>query len=293
MRIDLHTHSDRSDGTMSPAELVEHAAEVGIDVLAITDHDCFAGWEEAARAATRVGVMLVRGIEISCRFAGESTHLLGYLPDATYPPLLEELDRVLDGRNSRLPALLARLRELGIDIDIHDVRRVAGEAAAMGRPHVADALVDLGVVVNRDEAFARFLGPGRPAYVDRYAADLTEMIGLIAAAGGVSVVAHPWAGRHDSSALDAEAFAGLRAAGLAGLEVDHQDHSAATRAALRRLADDLDLVATGSSDFHGSGKIDFDLGCNTTDVAQFERLMALAEVAAITAGRSTPALVTP
>jgi 3',5'-nucleoside bisphosphate phosphatase len=291
VRIDLHTHSDRSDGTMSPTELVEHAAEVGIDVLALTDHDCFAGWEEAAGAAERVGVSLVRGIEISCRFAGESTHLLGYLPDPTYAPLVAELDRVLDGRNSRLPALLARLRELGIDIDIHDVRRVAGEAAAMGRPHVADALVDLGVVVNRDEAFARYLGSGRPAYIDRYAADLTEMIGLIAAAGGVSVVAHPWASRHDSSALDEDAFAALKQAGLAGLEVDHQDHTAAKRAALRELADDLDLVATGSSDFHGTGKVNFDLGCNTTDRGQYERLLALAAVAAATSGRDTPGVV--
>ncbi|CUR60925.1 Predicted metal-dependent phosphoesterase, PHP family [metagenome] len=293
VRIDLHTHSDRSDGTMSPTELVEHAAEVGLDVLAITDHDCFDGWDEASRAAQRVGLTLLRGIEISCRFAGESTHLLGYLPDSTYPPLAQELARVIDGRNSRLPALLARLRDLGIDIDIHDVRRVAGEATAMGRPHVADALVEKGVVLNRDEAFARFLGPGRPAYVDRYAADLTEMIGLVAAAGGVSVVAHPWAGRHDSSALDEPAFGALRAAGLAGIEVDHQDHTAAKRARLRELADALDLVATGSSDFHGAGKVDFDLGCNTTDPAQFERLMALATVASLTSGRDTPALEAP
>ncbi len=291
VRIDLHTHSDRSDGTMSPTALVEHAAEVGIDVLAITDHDCFAGWDEAAATAERVGVHLVLGIEISCRFAGQSTHLLGYLPDPSYAPLLAELDRILAGRNSRLPILLARLRELGIDIDIHDVRRVAGEAAAMGRPHVADALVDLGVVVTRDEAFARFLGPGRPAYVDRYAADLTEMIGLIAAAGGVSVLAHPWASRHDSTGLDADAFEALKLAGLAGLEVDHQDHTAGKRAALRDLADDLDLMATGSSDFHGSGKVDFDLGCNTTAPGQYERLLALAAVAAATAGRDAPSVV--
>ena len=293
MRIDLHTHSDRSDGTMSPTQLVEHAVEVGIDVLAITDHDSFDGWEQASLAADESGLTLLRGIEISCRFAGESTHLLGYLPDPAYPPLVAELARVIDGRNSRLPALLARLRELGVDIDIDDVRRVAGEATAMGRPHVADALVEKGVVVNRDEAFARFLGPGRPAYVDRYAADLTEMIGLVAAAGGVSVIAHPWASRHDSSALDEAAFEALRGAGLAGIEVDHQDHSAAKRAALRELAAGLDLVVTGSSDFHGSGKVDFDLGCNTTDPAQFERLMARARLSSLASGRVTPALVAP
>ena len=225
VRIDLHTHSDRSDGTLSPTELVRHAADAGLDVVAITDHDCFVGWQEAERAAAELSVTLVRGIEISCRYAGEGVHLLGYLPDPSYPPLVEELDRILAGRNSRLPAILERLRGLGIDIDIRDVRRVAGDAAAMGRPHVADALVEKGVVANRDEAFARFLGPGGPAYVDRYATELTEMIGLVTDAGGVAVVAHPWAGRHDSSALDAAGFADLKAAGLAGIEVDHQDHT--------------------------------------------------------------------
>jgi 3',5'-nucleoside bisphosphate phosphatase len=291
VRIDLHTHSDRSDGTMSPSELVRHAADVGLDVVAITDHDCFAGWQEAQLAAADRSVTLVRGIEISCRHAGESVHLLGYLPDPAYPPLVEELDRVLAGRDSRLPAVLERLRRLGVDIDIHDVRRVAGDAKAMGRPHVADALVEKGVVVNRDEAFTRFLGPGGPAYVDRYAADLTVMIGLVGAAGGVSVVAHPWSGRHDASALDPAGFAGLKEAGLAGIEVDHQDHDAAERARLRAVAEDLDLLVTGSSDFHGTGKIGFELGCNTTDPAQYERLIALASVAATLSGRVTPAVV--
>jgi predicted metal-dependent phosphoesterase TrpH len=291
VRIDLHTHSDRSDGTLTPTQLVRHAAYVGLDVVAITDHDCFAGWQEAERAAAHASITLVRGVEISCRYAGESVHLLGYLPDPAYPPLAEELDHVLDGRNSRLPAVLERLRGLGIDIDIHDVRRVSGEAAAMGRPHVADALVEKGVVRNRDEAFARFLGPRGPAYVDRYAADLTKMIGLVTAAGGVTVVAHPWAARHDSSALDAAGFAELKDAGLAGIEVDHVDQSAIKRAGLRAIAANLDLVATGSSDFHGAGKIGFELGCNTTDPDQYARLVALAATAAERSGRDAPAVV--
>ncbi len=291
MRIDLHTHSDRSDGTQSPTELVHRAAAAGLDVVALTDHDCFDGWEEAARAAADAEVALVPGIEISCRFAGETAHLLGYLPDPTHQPLLDELDRVLSGRHSRLPALLARLRELGIDIDLHDVRRVAGETTAVGRPHVADALVALGVVTDRDEAFARYLGPGRPAYVDRYAADLVEMIGLVTAAGGVSVLAHPWAGRGDASALDEAGFARLKGAGLAGLEVDHQDHDAASRAGLREIAERLDLVVTGSSDHHGAGKVGFELGCNTTAPAQLDRLLTLAEVAAAQSGRRTAAVV--
>jgi len=290
MRIDLHTHSDRSDGTLTPLELVRAAADARLDVVAITDHDCFEGWAEAAAAAPDLGVALVRGIEISCRFDGQSVHLLGYLPDPTYEPLLDELDRVLDGRNARLPAIITRLRELGIEIDIEDVERVATDAAAMGRPHVADALIELGVVRDRDEAFARYLSPGRPAYVDRYAADLVRMISTVKAAGGVTVVAHPW-GRHDHSALSLAGFAALKEAGLSGVEVDHQDHDPHVREELRGLAKELDLVVTGSSDFHGTGKTDHDLGCNTTDPEQYDRLVALAAQAAAESGRTTPEVV--
>ena len=170
----------------------------------------------------------MRGIEVSCTFAGYGVHLLAYLPDPTYPPLAAELQRVLDGRNSRLPATLERLRDLGIDIDVHDVRTVAGETAAMGRPHVADALVALGVVADRNEAFDRFLGPQGPGYVHRYAADLETMIGTVADAGGVSVLAHPWASRHDHTRpRRARARGGCSDAGLAGVEVDHEDHDPA------------------------------------------------------------------
>jgi predicted metal-dependent phosphoesterase TrpH len=291
MRIDLHAHTNRSDGTLSPTELVRHAADVGVDILGITDHDCTEGWDEALEAAVDSRVTLVRGIEISCRFSGQGVHLLAYLPDPAYPPLVEELQRVLDGRNARLPATLQKLRALGIEIDSSDVRRVAGEAAAMGRPHVADALVELHVVADRDEAFERFLGPGGPAYVDRYAADLVTMIGLIRESGGISVVAHPWAKRHDHSALDLEGFAALKSEGLVGIEVDHEDHVPQTRKALREVAAELDLVVTGSSDFHGAGKSGHDLACNTTAPEEYERLMALATAAAESAGRSVPTVV--
>jgi 3',5'-nucleoside bisphosphate phosphatase len=293
VRIDLHTHSDRSDGTESPAALVRRAREQGIDVLALTDHDTTEGWDEAAREAVRSGVTLVRGIEVSCTFAGSGVHLLAYLPDPTHPALAAELQRVLDGRNARLPATLARLRDLGIDIDVHDVRAVAGETAAMGRPHVADALVALGVVADRNEAFDRYLGPQGPGYVHRYAADLETMIGTVADAGGVSVLAHPWASRHDHSALDEHGIRLLRDTGLSGVEVDHEDHDEATRAELRALAERLDLVVTGASDHHGEGKVDHDLGCNTTVPEQLDRLLELVTKAAAASGRETPAVVHP
>jgi len=291
VRIDLHTHTNRSDGTDSPADLIRRAHEAGIDVLGLTDHDTTEGWSEAADAARRTGVRLVRGIEISTRYAGAGVHLLAYLPDPDHPGLVAELDRVLDGRNSRLPAILERLDALGIDIAASDVRRLAGDAAALGRPHVADALVERGVVENRDEAFARYLGPGGPAYVDRYAADLVATIGLVTAAGGVSVIAHPWAGRHDHQALDEAGLSALKAAGLAGVEVDHQDHDTAARAELHRLAQRLDLVATGSSDYHGTGKIDHDLACNHTAPEQLDRLLGLAASAASASGRTVPEVV--
>ena len=293
MRIDLHTHSDRSDGTESPGVLVRRSHAEGIDVLGLTDHDTTEGWLDAADTAVEVGVTLVRGIEVSCTFRGYGVHLLAYLPDPTYGPLDAELRRILDGRNSRLPATLERLRALGIDIDVHDVRKVAGETAAMGRPHVADALVSLGVVADRNEAFDRYLGPRGPGYVHRYAANLERMIGTVGGAGGVSVLAHPWAARHDHSALDERGLARLQEAGLAGIEVDHADHAPGARAALRAIATRLGLVVTGSSDHHGLGKVGHDLGCNTTDEDQLGRLLELADRAAAASGRSTPEVLGP
>jgi predicted metal-dependent phosphoesterase TrpH len=291
VRIDLHTHSDRSDGSDRPAALVRRAHERGIDVLGLADHDTSEGWEEAADAAERVGVTLVRGLEVSCAFAGYGVHLLAYLPDPTYPPLAAELERILDGRNSRLPAILARLRELGIDIDVHDVRRLAGDAAAIGRPHVADVLVDKGVVADRDDAFEKYLGPQGPAYVNRYAADLVTMIGLVSDAGGVTVLAHPWAVRHNHDALDEHGMSLLQHAGLAGIEVEHQDHDQATRAALRTIARELGLVSTGASDYHGTGKVAHELGCNLTRPEEYQRLMDLAAVAASNSDRAAPRVV--
>ncbi len=290
MRIDLHTHSRASDGTQAPGELVRAAVRAGLDALALTDHDTAAGWPEAATVAADEGITLVRGMEISTRHGSRGVHLLAYLPDPTYPPLADELDRILEGRDSRVPAMVDRLRSLDIDITQDDVRRAAGDATATGRPHVADALVTLGVVADRDEAFRLFLSAGRPAYANRYAAPLAETIDLVAAAGGVTVIAHPW-GRHERTSLDEAALASLADRGLSGLEVDHQDHDPETRDRLRSVARNLDLVATGSSDHHGAGKVGHDLGCNTTAPDQFARLLELADAAAVASGRDVPEVV--
>ncbi|MBD8870248.1 PHP domain-containing protein [Nocardioides donggukensis] len=293
MRIDLHTHSRASDGTQTPGELVRAAYAAGIDVLALTDHDTADGWDEAAEAAVEVGITLVRGMEISTELRGRAVHLLGYLPDPTYPPLARALQRILDGRNDRVPRILDALRDAeGIDLDAVEVRRLAGEPAATGRPHVADALVATGQAADRDDAFERLLGPGRAGYVRKYAEPVADMVRLVGEAGGVCVVAHPW-GRGSREAMTSADLAGLRDAGLAGIEVDHQEHDARDRADLRAVARELDLVVTGSSDHHGQGKVDHELGCNTTDPEQYRRLLDLASVAARASGRPVPAVLGP
>jgi len=286
MRIDLHTHSLASDGTQTPAELVTAAARAGLDVVAITDHDSVNGWDEAVAAAERVGIDLVRGMEISTKHRGHGVHLLAYLPDPTHPDLHESLTRIVEGRGSRAPAMVEALRRAGIDLSLDDIA-----APVPGRPHVADALVRKGIVATRDDAFEQYLNPGRPGYVNRYAADLTTTIGVVVDAGGVTVLAHPW-GRGRRGDLPASEIAALRDAGLTGVEVDHQDHKAPdVREELRAVARDLDLVVTGSSDHHGLGKSNHGLGCNTTAPEEYELLLDLAASAAAASGRRTPEVV--
>jgi predicted metal-dependent phosphoesterase TrpH len=231
-------------------------------------------------------------MEISTRHRGRGVHLLAYLPDPTYPPLAEELQRVLRGRAGRVPAMLERLNALGIDISADDVRRAADGTAASGRPHVADALVTLGVVPDRTTAFDRYLGWGKPAHVDRYAAPLEDTIRAVAGAGGATIIAHPW-GRGGLGRPDEPTLAALQEVGLAGIEVDHQDHGAEARAELRSIARNLGLVATGSSDYHGDGKVDHELGCNTTAPEELDRLLDAAAAASAASGRPTPGVVRP
>jgi predicted metal-dependent phosphoesterase TrpH len=273
VRIDLHTHSRVSDGTHSPSELVADAVEAGLDVLGLTDHDTAGGWDEATRAADGTGLTVLRGIEISTRHV-QGVHLLAYGPDPAYPPLAEALDRILDGRSSRVPAVLERLRAHGLEVSAADVRRAAQGTAATGRPHIADAMVRLGYVADRSQAFRDWLNPGMPAYVDRYAASLVDMLRLVDEAGGVAVIAHPW-GRHGPGPMGEPALAELADLGLAGLEVDHEDHPPVAREQLRAIARNLGLIITGSSDHHGTGKDGHALGCNTTAPEEYERLLEL------------------
>ncbi|MFE2355056.1 PHP domain-containing protein [Streptomyces parvulus] len=262
MRIDLHTHSTASDGTDTPAQLVRKAAAAGLDVVALTDHDTTRGHAEAL-AALPEGLTLVTGAELSCRLDGVSMHMLAYLFDPEEPAFLAERELVRDDRVPRARGMVAKLNELGVPITWEQVARIAGDGS-VGRPHVASALVEIGVVPTVGDAFtADWLADGGRAFVPKHETDPFEALRLIKAAGGVAVFAHPAAVKRGRTVPES-AIADLAAAGLDGIEIDHMDHDADTRARLRGVADELGLLATGSSDYHGSRKTCV-LGQYTTD----------------------------
>ncbi|SDK92707.1 PHP domain-containing protein [Streptomyces indicus] len=262
MRIDLHAHSTASDGTDSPAELVRKARAQGLDVVALTDHDTTRGHAEAARAVPE-GLTLVPGAELSCRLNGTGLHLLAYLFDPQEPALLAERELVRDDRVPRARAMVGKLRELGVPVEWEQVARIAGDGS-IGRPHIAEALVELGVVPTVSDAFTPdWLADGGRAYVPKHELDPFEAIRLVKAAGGVTVFAHPLAVKR-GRVVPESAIAELAEAGLDGIEADHMDHEPETRARLKGLAADLGLLATGSSDYHGSRKT-CSLGEYTTD----------------------------
>ncbi|MFD6971913.1 PHP domain-containing protein [Streptomyces sp. NPDC059979] len=262
MRIDLHAHSTASDGTDTPAELVRNAAGAGLDVVALTDHDTVRGYGEAL-AALPAGLTLVTGAELSCRLDGVGVHMLAYLFDPEEPELARERELVRDDRTPRAQSMVGKLQALGVDVTWEQVARIAGEGS-VGRPHIATALVELGVVPTVSDAFTPdWLADGGRAYAEKHELDPFDAIRLVKAAGGVTVFAHPAAVKRGRCVPEA-AIAELAAAGLDGIEVDHMDHDADTRARLRCLAGDLGLLTTGSSDYHGSRKT-CGLGEYTTD----------------------------
>jgi predicted metal-dependent phosphoesterase TrpH len=273
MRIDLHVHSDASDGTDDPAEVIRRAGAAGLDVLALTDHDTQAGIA-AARAALPEGLTLIPGMELSCQLDGRSVHLLGYLFEPDDPAIAAETARIRDDRTYRARAMVARLAELGTGVTWEQVSEIAGDGV-VGRPHIARALAASGAIAEPADAFTpEWIGDGGRAFVDRYAPDLAHAVTLIRRAGGVPVLAHP---RSPGYEIPDAVIAELTEAGLCGIEVFHFDHDEAERMRLSALARSLDLIATGGSDDHGSfnGR---GLGADVTPDDEYRRLIGMARL---------------
>ena len=271
LEADLHVHSTVSDGTESPARLLEQAAAAGLAAIALTDHDSTAGWVEAAAAVPGTGVALIPGMELSTREGWTSVHLLGYLVDPSDAALVAETARIRESRLRRAETIVRRIsRDYALTWD--DVLAHSAEGATIGRPHIADALVARGHAVDRSAAFDGILHP-RAGYAEpHYAPDPLTGVRLIRAAGGVPVLAHPGT-RGAERVLPESTIAALVAAGLFGLEVDHPENRPDALPRLRALAERHGLAITGSSDYHGTGKPNR-LGQCRTAPEVVERLVA-------------------
>ena len=272
--IDLHTHTTASDGTDSPFALVKKALATGVTTLGITDHDSTAGWAEAI-TAVQPQIQLVLGAEISCLTSdGISVHMLGLLFDGEDEQMQQMLSDSRDTRLPRMRKMVALLQADGFDISLEDVYQAAPDQATIGRPHLADALVAKKIVATRDEAFADLLHNESKYYVTHAAPTPADAIARIKSAGGVAVIAHPFASRR-GQILTADSFQDLVAAGLDGIEVHHRDQNAAEQQVLTEIARELHLVTTGASDYHGTGKLN-SMAENTTHPAEWEALEARA-----------------
>lgn len=257
-RLDLHLHTTHSDGSCTPTEVVNMAHRAGVMALAITDHDIMTGIAEAIAAGHQCGIEVIPGVEISSLAGNSELHILGYFLDCQDSDLLERLKSLRDGRHRRNPRIVERLQALGIDMTYDDVRAVAG-SDSVGRPHIARVLMDKRVVVSAKEAFDRFLAEGKPAYVPRELPSPTEAIQWIKAAGGLAVLAHPtWVKLADRSLADL--VRQLKADGLDGVEVYYSSHAARQTREYLNLAQQLGLLVTGGSDFHGLTKPDIEVG---------------------------------
>jgi predicted metal-dependent phosphoesterase TrpH len=272
--IDLHTHTTASDGTDSPFALVKKALATGVTTLGITDHDSTAGWAEAI-TAIQPQIQLVLGAEVSCLTTdGISVHMLGLLFDGEDEQMQQMLSDSRDTRLPRMRKMVALLQADGFDISLEDVYKAAPDQATIGRPHLADALVAKKIVATRDEAFADLLHNESKYYVTHAAPTPADAIATIKSAGGVAVIAHPFASRR-GQILTADSFQDLVAAGLDGIEVHHRDQNAAEQQVLIEIARELNLVTTGASDYHGTGKLN-SMAENTTHPAEWEALEARA-----------------
>ncbi len=273
-RIDLHAHSNRSDGTFAPAEVVRLASERDLDVVALTDHDTTDGLDEALATGAELGVEVVPGIELSAEFDATSVHVLCYWMDPANAGLQGELSRLRDERFRRGELMVEKLRALGVPIEFEHVQRIANGATIV-RPHLAQAMVEIGAVATEKEAFDVYLGDGRPGHVPKHALDPVDAVALILGAGGACVLAHPgmWG---DQTSVPVELIERMAAAGMRGLEVDHPDHLPDQVDQYRALAGELGLVATGGSDCHGTRYEPVRLGTSLCRPEAFDELRGAA-----------------
>ena len=281
MLIDLHTHSNASDGTDSPSELIAKARTEGLNVIALTDHDTIHGWNEAMSELRNSGessnpLQLVLGAEISCQSAdGISIHILALLFDGEYQPLISEMERTRENRLTRMEKIITRLNGAGIEISMSEVQAQRNGQATLGRPHLADALIAKGYFNSRDEVFTALLHNRSKYYVSHYSPTPETAIQLIKQAGGVAIIAHPLASAR-GRVIPLESLNAMVEAGLDGIEVDHRDHNPNEISALNDFALKRNLIRTGSSDYHGNGKLNR-LAEFTTNPEQWDALRARAK----------------
>jgi hypothetical protein len=257
-RIDLHTHSTYSDGSLSPRELVQLAKERKLRAIALTDHDTVAGLEEAVAAGDDLGVEVVPGVEISAQYPPGTMHILGYYLHPAHQNLLEALKKLQQARAERNPKIIQRLQALGLDISTNEVLDLS--AGQVGRPHIAKALVNKGYVSSIDEAFSRYLKKGAVAYVEKFRFPPDEAIDMIRRAGGIAVLAHPFTlgiNKPDELALLVHELAEK---GLEGIEVFYPGHTREMVVIYEDVGKRLGLVCTGGSDFHGNFRDHSQLG---------------------------------
>jgi predicted metal-dependent phosphoesterase TrpH len=266
---DLHTHSTCSDGTETVEANVARAAALGLSGLGITDHDTTDGLDRAVATAQGTDLEIVPGIEFSAEYDGASLHVLAYWIDPEHPELRAELQRLTDTRFRRGEMMVEKLQDLGYDLSFERVREIAGDDL-IARPHIAQAMVEAGIVREEKEAFDRYISDDGIAYVPKHALDPVDALALIGRAGGVCVLAHPGMWKGNGSVPD-ELIESMAAGGMAGLEVDHPDHDPDQRAYYGAVADRLDLVPTGASDCHGA-RYDYRMGSETTDAERYAEL---------------------
>jgi predicted metal-dependent phosphoesterase TrpH len=269
--VDLHVHSNVSDGRLSPAELVQNAAGLGLRVVSLTDHDSVDGTAPAlAAAAAFPDLLMIPGVEISTDLPDGEAHVLGYYIDYSRAELLETLEKFRSSRQTRARRMIEKLAGLGIDIDWGRVQEIAGEGS-IGRPHIARAMLEKDYIATFEEAFDKYLGHGGPAYVERDKMTPEEAVALVVRAGGLPVLAHPF------TVSDPEAMiVRLKPAGLVGLEAYYKDNTPEQTRTTLDLAEKYGLIATGGSDYHGIGDSEVGLGGVEVPMEAAEKLAALA-----------------